>query len=173
MSLKKNYARAMEWLYLGCICLSAATLVLITLAIPYGVFMRYVMGASASWPEPFSVLMMVMFTFVGGAAAYRANVHIAVEMLTSAVPPFARKVLLRVADLCMIATALFMMVYGVELVKVTLGQTIGEFPLLSVGITYLPIPLGGFFTLLFVIEKLWLGEPPVTSFMFRDQPLTE
>ena len=30
-------------------------------------------------------MMMVMFSFVGGAAAYRANVHIAVEMLTDAV----------------------------------------------------------------------------------------
>lgn len=173
MSLKTKYAHAMEWLYLACICVSAATLVSITVAIPYGVFMRYVMGASASWPEPFSVLMMVMFTFIGGAAAYRANVHIAVEMLTSAVPLIARKVLLRVADVCMIATSLFMMFYGAALVKVTLGQTIGEFPLLSVGITYLPVPLGGFFTLLFIIEKLWMGEPPASSFMFRDQPLTE
>lgn len=173
MHLKAHYVRAMEWLYLGCIVVSACALVLITFAIPYGVFMRYVMNASSSWPEPFAVLMMVMFTFVGGAAAYRANVHICVEMLTSAVPPALRKVLLRVADLCMGATALFMIKYGIELVKVTMGQTIGEFPWLSVGVTYMPIPLGGLFALLFIIEKLWVGEPPATSIMFRDQPLTE
>jgi hypothetical protein len=28
-------------------------------------------------------------------------------------------------------------------------------------------------TLLFVIERLWLGEPPATSFTFRDQPQSE
>lgn len=173
MSLKAQYARGMEWLYLVCIAVSATTLVLITLAIPYGVFMRYVMNSASSWPEPFSVLMMIMFTFVGGAAAYRANVHIAVQMLTSAVSPAVRKVLLRMADLCMGATALFMIFYGIELVKVTMGQTIGEFPSLSVGVTYMPIPLGGLFTLLFIIEKLWVGEPPATSIMYRDQPLTE
>ena len=173
MTFKARYAAAMEWLYLGCISLSATALVLITLAIPYGVFMRYVMNSAASWPEPFSVLMMVMFTFVGGAAAYRANVHIAVQMLTSAVPPAVRTGLLRLADLCMVATALFMIVYGVQLVKVTWGQTIAEFPALSVGVTYLPIPVGGLFTLLFIIERLWLGVPPPASIMYRDQPLTE
>lgn len=173
MSLKAIYTRAMDWLYLACIVVSATALVLITLAIPYGVFMRYVMNASASWPEPFAVLMMVMFTFVGGAAAFRANVHISVEMLTSAVPLAMRKALGVTAQLCMAATVVFMIVYGLELVRVTMGQTIGEFPSLSVGVTYMPIPLGGLFTLLFIVEKLWIGEPPEESMMFRDQALTE
>ena len=173
MVLKERYVAAMEWLYMGCIGLSASALVLITLVIPYGVFMRYVMDSAASWPEPFAVLMMVMFTFVGGAAAYRANVHIAVQMLTDAVPPAVRIWLLRLADVCMLATALFMMVYGTQLVNVTWGQTIGEFPALSVGITYLPIPIGGLFTLLFIIERLWAGLPPPESVMYRDQPLAD
>jgi TRAP-type C4-dicarboxylate transport system permease small subunit len=163
----------MESLYLACIVVSATALVLITLVIPYGVFMRYVMNSASSWPEPFSVLAMVVFSFVGGAAAYRANVHIAVEMLTNAVPPGARTWLLRLADLCMLATVLFMMVYGLQLVKATWNQTIAEFPTLSVGRTYLPIPLGGFFTLLFIVERLWLGAPPPESIMYRDQPLAE
>src|SRR5215217_1473420 len=98
----------MERLYLACIVVSATALVAITLVIPYGVFMRYVMSSASSWPEPFSVLAMVLFTFVGGAAAYRANVHIAVQMLTDAVPPRVRGVLLRLADFAMVATGLFM-----------------------------------------------------------------
>jgi len=163
----------MERLYLACIVVSAAALVAITLVIPYGVFMRYVMNSASSWPEPFSVLAMVLFSFVGGAAAYRANVHIAVQMLTDAVPARARRALLLLADLAMVATALFMMVYGTQLVRATWNQTIAEFPTLSVGITYLPIPVGGLFTLLFIIERLWLGMPPPTSVMYRDQPLAE
>ena len=163
----------MEALYLACIVVSATALVLITLVIPYGVFMRYVMGSASSWPEPFSVLAMVLFSFVGGAAAYRANVHICVQMLTDAVPPQVRRWMLKLADLCMIAAALFMLVYGAQLVKVTWNQTIAEFPTLSVGLTYSPIPVGGLFTLLFIIERLWLGAPPPTSIMYRDQPLAE
>ena len=173
MKLKAGYARAMEALYLACIVVSATALVLITLVIPYGVFMRYVMKSAASWPEPFSVLAMVLFSFIGGAAAYRANVHICVQMLTAAVSPGMRGWLLKIADLGMIATALFMLIFGAQLVQVTWGQTIGEFPTLSVGVTYLPIPLGGLFTLLFIIERLWLGAPPPGSIMYRDQPLAE
>ena len=173
MTVKAWYSRAMESLYLACIVVSATALVLITLVIPYGVFMRYVMKSAASWPEPFSVLAMVLFSFLGGAAAYRANVHICVQMLTDAVKPAMRGWLRRLADLCMIATALFMLFYGTQLVQITWNQTIAEFPKLSVGITYLPIPLGGLFTLLFIIERLWLGPPPETSIMYRDQPLSE
>jgi TRAP-type C4-dicarboxylate transport system permease small subunit len=171
--VKAAYAAAMERLYLACIVVSALALVAITLVIPYGVFMRYVMNSASSWPEPFSVLAMVLFSFVGGAAAYRANVHIAVQMLTDAVPAPARRALLLVADLAMVATALFMSVYGTQLVRATWNQTIAEFPTLSVGITYLPIPIGGLFTLLFLVERLWLGMPPPTSVMYRDQPLAE
>ena len=171
--MKAAYAAAMERLYLACIVVSALALVAITIVIPYGVFMRYVMNSASSWPEPFSVLAMVLFSFVGGAAAYRANVHIAVQMLTDAVPAPARRALLLLADLAMVATALFMMVYGTQLVRATWNQTIAEFPTLSVGITYLPIPVGGLFTLLFIIERLWLGMPPPTSVMYRDQPLAE
>ena len=71
----------------GCIAASSwrCALVVITLIIPYGVFMRYVMNSASSWPEPFSVLVMVLFSFVGGAAAYRANVHIARQTLINAV----------------------------------------------------------------------------------------
>ena len=173
MNIKAAYARAMEMLYLACIVVSATSLVLITLVIPYGVFMRYVMKSAASWPEPFAVLAMVLFSFVGGAAAYRANVHICVQMLTNAVSPAIRGWMAKLADLGMIATALFMLYFGAQLVKVTMGQTIAEFPSLSVGITYLPIPLGGLFTLLFILERLWIGSPPPESIMYRDQPLSE
>jgi TRAP-type C4-dicarboxylate transport system permease small subunit len=55
--------------------------------------------------------------------------------------------------------ALFMAVYGGKLVDVTWYNTIAEFPALSVGVTYLPIPIGGAVLLLFVAERLLLGVP--------------
>jgi TRAP-type C4-dicarboxylate transport system permease small subunit len=57
----------MEWLYIACIVISGSALVLITLIIPLGVFMRYVMNSPLSWPEPARSMMMVMFSFLGGA----------------------------------------------------------------------------------------------------------
>jgi TRAP-type C4-dicarboxylate transport system permease small subunit len=168
--VQKNYRRSMEWLYLACIVLSGTALVAITLMIPAGVFMRYVMNNPLSWPEPASVVMMVAFSFLGGAAVYRAHVHVAVEALVNSVGPNAQRVLRRTADACMAATTLFMLGYGTQLCAAMWHQSIAEFPGLPVGLTYLPIPLAGLFTLLFIIERLWLGSPPRSSVMYSDQP---
>jgi TRAP-type C4-dicarboxylate transport system permease small subunit len=168
-TLKARYARAMEWLYVGCIVVSGASLVVITVIIPYGVFRRYVLDSAASWPEPLAVLLMIVFSFLGGAAVYRANVHIAVRALVDAVSEGPRRVLVRLADLGMVATCLFMVVWGLQLVETTWHQVIAEFPALSVGLTYVPVPLAGLFTLLFIVERLWVGDPPATSVMYRDQ----
>jgi TRAP-type C4-dicarboxylate transport system permease small subunit len=167
--VKQGYRQAMEWLYLACVCISGAALVAITLIIPVGVFMRYVMNSPLSWPEPASVIMMVIFSFVGGAAVYRANVHIAVQALLDRASPAARRVMLWGVDVCMAATALFMFGYGIQLCITTRFQTMAEFPGLSVAFVYLPIPIAGLLTLLFLIERVWLGEPPKTSVMFSDQ----
>jgi TRAP-type C4-dicarboxylate transport system permease small subunit len=50
-----------------------------------------------------------------------------------------------------------MLVWGAGLVHTTWFQAISDFPAISVGISYLPVPLGGAITLLFVIERLWTG----------------
>ena len=167
--MKERYAQAMEWLYLACIVLSGTALVAITLIIPLGVFMRYVMNSPLSWPEPASVIMMVMFSFLGGAAVYRANVHIAVEALLNAVPPGARRAMLWGVDACMGATAIFMLVYGIQLCRVTQYSSMAEFPGLSQAVVYLPIPVAGLLTLLFLIERVFVGDPPKTSIMYTDQ----
>jgi TRAP-type C4-dicarboxylate transport system permease small subunit len=170
MTAKQRYAQAMEWLYIVCVVLSGTALVVITLIIPLGVFMRYSMNSPLSWPEPASVIMMVMFSFLGGAAVYRANVHIAVQALLNAVPPGVQRWMLWGVDACMAVTALFMLGYGIQLCVVTQYSTMAEFPGLSQAIVYLPIPIAGFLTLLFLIERVWVGEPPKTSIMYRDKP---
>jgi TRAP-type C4-dicarboxylate transport system permease small subunit len=168
--MKQGYQRAMEGLYLACVVVSGVALIVITLIIPLGVFMRYVMNSALSWPEPASVIMMVLFSFLGGAAVYRANVHIAVEALLNAVRPPLRRAMLWGADLCVGVTAAFMLGYGAQLCQVTWFQTMAEFPGLKQGIVYLPIPIAGLLTLLFLVERRWVGAPPADSVMYRDQP---
>lgn len=169
MRLRALYRRAMEALYVACIVLSGCALVAITLIIPLGVFMRYAMNNPLSWPEPAAVVMMVMFSFLGGAAVYRANVHVAVAALLNAVAPGVRRAMLWGVDACMAAIALFMLGYGVHLCIITQYQTMAEFPGLSVAVVYAPIPVAGLLTLLFLIERVWLGAPPKTSLMYSDQ----
>jgi TRAP-type C4-dicarboxylate transport system permease small subunit len=168
--MRALYRRAMQRLYLACIVLSGLAMVAITLMIPSGVFMRYVMNDPLQWPEPASVIMMVFFSFVGGAAVYRANQQIAVEALMRAVGPRSRAAMQWGVHACMLLVAGFMLGYGVHLCQVTWGNTIAEFPSLSVGVVYMPIPLGGLLTLLFIVEKIWLGEPPADDVMYSDAP---
>lgn len=163
----------MEWLYIACIVTAGLAMLVMTIIIPYGVFMRYAMNSPASWPEPAGILLMVLFSFVGGAAAYRANAHIAVATLLNMVNDANRARLERTGDIGMGIIGLFMIKWGVQLVQTVWHNTIAEFPDLSVGVTYLPIPAAGVITLLFCVERLWLGQPPADSFTFRDQPQTE
>ena len=167
--MKQKYQQAMEWLYLACIVLSGTALVIITLIIPAGVFMRYAMNNPMSWPEPAAVVMMVMFSFIGGAAVYRANAQIGVEALIRAVGQKTRTAMTWGVHLCMFAIAAFMLGYGIHLCQLTWFNTIAEFPWLSTAAVYAPIPIGGLLTLLFLVEKVWCGEPPKDDFMYSDQ----
>jgi TRAP-type C4-dicarboxylate transport system permease small subunit len=167
--MKQRYQKLMESLYLACVVLSGVALVVITLIIPIGVFARYVMNSPLSWPEPAAVVMMVFFSFIGGAAVYRANGQIGVEALINAVGPKVRVAMKWGVHACMALIAAFMLGYGVHLVQLTWYNTIAEFPWLSTGIVYAPIPIGGLLTLLFILEKVWVGEPPKTDVMYSDQ----
>src|SRR2546421_3736413 len=113
--MKQSYQKLMEWLYLACIVLSGTALVVITLIIPLGVFMRYAMNNPLSWPEPASVVMMVMFSFIGCAAGYRANAEIAVEELLKAVRSRAQGGMTWGVQACNALPSLFMLGYGLHL----------------------------------------------------------
>lgn len=147
----------MDALYGVCVAIAGAALVAMTLIIPWGVYARYVLGAGSRWPEPAAVLLMIIFTFFGAAATYRAGGHIAVTVLTDRLPAFTRGAAAILVETMMAAVALFLMVWGAGLCRATWGQSVSEFPWLSVGVSYLPPPLSGVVTLLFVIERALAG----------------
>ena len=166
--MKAAYVKAMDALYLLCVAIAGISMIVMTIAIPYGVFVRYVLNSAASWPEPLSVLLMIVFSFLGGAACYRANSHMSVTMFTDAIPERLRPFSVWLIDLSMAALALFTIIWGFGLVKTVWYQVVGEFPFLSVGVTYLPIPVGGLITLLFILERVWIGPPPPDSIVYRE-----
>jgi len=166
--MAKAYRCAMEALYRLCIAVASVALLGMTLSIPYGVFMRYVMNDAASWPEPAAIQMVLIFTFIGAAACYRAGVHTAVSVLTSRLPMLPRRAVTGFVYLMMAAISLFMLIWGGRLVDVTWNQYLAEFTWLRTGISYLPVPLSGAITLLFIVERVWLGPPPPESYTFRE-----
>jgi TRAP-type C4-dicarboxylate transport system permease small subunit len=154
------YRKLMDALYLVCVAVAGTALVLISAVIPWAVFTRYVLNSAASWPEPTAVLLTIVLTFIGAAACYRRQLHMNVSFFVLMFPPRLRLLTELLAELLVATMALFMIVYGEKLVAVTWYNTIADFPSLSVGVTYLPIPVGGALLLLFVIERVVFGMPP-------------
>jgi TRAP-type C4-dicarboxylate transport system permease small subunit len=160
MTAARRFRRAMDALYFACAVVSGSALVLISAIIPWSVYTRYVLNRAASWPEPMAILLTIVLTFFGAASCYRSGTHMRVSVLVRVLPDFWRRLVEPFAELLTALLSLFMVVWGARLVEATWHQSIAEFPALSVGVTYLPIPIGGAVTLLFVAERLLIGPPP-------------
>ena len=156
--MKNLFLRANDTLYRACIWVAGLSILSMSLIIPWGIFARYVLGTGASWPEPVAILLMVVFTFVGAAASYRAGAHMAVAMITDRLPPLQRRLVALLVQVLMVLVCLFMTGYGTQLCITTWNQFLASLPSVRVGMTYAPIPLGGLLTLSFVLEKLILGD---------------
>jgi TRAP-type C4-dicarboxylate transport system permease small subunit len=157
--MTKSFRRAMDALYGVCVFVAGVALVLISAVIPWAVFTRYVLNSAASWPEPMAILLTIVLTFFGAAACYRLGLHMNVTLVVSALPPSLRQAADYAVEGLMALMALFMVVWGARLCEATWGNTIADFPFLSTGVTYLPIPIGGAALFLFVVEHLTIGRP--------------
>jgi TRAP-type C4-dicarboxylate transport system permease small subunit len=159
--MQASFRRAMDALYLVCVSISGVCLVAISVIIPWGVWCRYGLNSAASWPEPMAILLTIVMTFLGGAACYRHGLHMRVTALRTRLPALVERALTMLSELLVGALGLFMVVYGIGLVQATWHQEVPEFPVIAVGVSYLPIPVGGALLLLFVVEQLLIGPPPV------------
>ena len=153
--MKTHYIRLMNVLHRFCMVVAGFCLVAITLMIPYGVFTRYVLNSASSWPEPMAVLLMIWFSFLSASLVYRENLHIGVAVIPMMLHGKAKTAIGWLIEAGMMATNLFIFWWGIKLVTLTWYQTISDFPWYSVGASYLPVPIGGAITALFVIERLW------------------
>jgi TRAP-type C4-dicarboxylate transport system permease small subunit len=152
--MKAQYIRAMDAIHSACLFVAGCCLVVITIIIPYGVFTRYVLNSAASWPEPIAVLLMIVLSFLSAVVCYREYLHIGVGVVPAFLGEQAKQMLGWFLEICMLATNLFMLWWGLKLVETTWYQSIAELPMVTAGMTYLPIPVGGALTTLFVIERL-------------------
>ena len=157
--MKETYCNAMDKIYWLCIWIAGLSIGVMTIVIPIQVVARKWLNAGLSWPEPAALVCMIVFTFIGSAAAYRAGSHIAVTMLTDRLPPAAKVVFARIVDILMALIALFIIYYGMDRVLffAKTGQSLPDFPSLAVFWTYLPLPVGSLATLLFIIESVLFG----------------
>lgn len=155
--MARFYLSTMDALYRLSIWVAGIALIIMVVVIPMGIFARYIQNDGLSWPEPVAILCMVTFTFIGAAASYRSGSHIAVSMVTDRLSATSKKVCLFLVDLLMIVISLFILIYSYILCSELWSQPVAEFPLLTAGQTYIPLPIGSAITLCFILERLFFG----------------
>lgn len=70
--------------------LSAAALVLATLAMVHGVLSRYLFGRPTVWQTEVSIYLLIFATFVGAAYGLKHHAHVGVDLIVERLPPRAR-----------------------------------------------------------------------------------
>src|SRR6186997_2404056 len=120
--MRAQYVRAMDGLHRICVIIASACLIIITLIIPYGVFTRYVLNSAASWPEPIATLLMIVLSFFAAIVCYREYLHIGVGVLPGYLNEPYKSFLGWFLEGCMLATNLFMLIWGLKLVGTTWNQ---------------------------------------------------
>jgi len=159
MGFRTFYTKSMDRLQSGLMFLSGISLVLMSLFICWQVYTRYFLNSASFWTEPISILLVFILTFFGGAAVYRRDQHIALEFVYKSLPKHLHQTAEALIHLLMLLISIFMMTYGWSLVAATMNQTLPDIVWIPVGVSYMPIPLGGFFTTLFLVEKVFFRAP--------------
>ncbi|HCN97512.1 MULTISPECIES: TRAP transporter small permease [Leclercia] len=155
--MSERYLKWMDRLYLLAMAVAGISLLVMTIVIPIGIFSRYVLNRGESWPEPVAIICMVTFTFIGAAVGYRAGSHIAVNMLTDRLPAALKALCAKVVDVLMLLISLIIFWYSYLLCVELWEQPVAEFPILTSGESYLPLPIGSAILILFVLERLMFG----------------
>lgn len=157
------YSRLMSLFYWVSVSIAIVSVVIMTLLVGVGVYLRYVHGMGA-FAEPVSIFLAIQLAFYGAAACYRANAHLSLNLFVRLLPGPLKGIDRWLVYLMMATISMAMIYYGVGLVQTTLGQKYPEFqyiPILNqvtVGVAYTAIPVSGLFTLLFVLEKIICGD---------------
>ena len=86
---------------------------------------------------------MIWFSFLAASLCYRERLHIGVAVIPMMLKGKSRIAIGWLIEVCMMGVNLFMFWWGIKLVKATWYQSISDFPGFSVGISYLPVPIGG------------------------------
>lgn len=155
--MSESYLKWMDRLYLLAMAVAGISLLVMTIVIPIGIFSRYVLNRGESWPEPVAIICMVTFTFIGAAVGYRAGSHIAVNMLTDRLPDALKALCAKAVDVLMLLISLIIFWYSYLLCVELWEQPVAEFPILTSGESYLPLPVGSAILILFVVERLLFG----------------
>jgi TRAP-type transport system small permease protein len=136
-----------------CLKLAAAGILLITLAVLYQIFGRYVLNDSPAWTEIFALVLVLWVTCFAAAVGVRDDRHIGVESILMLAPKSIRKVGMIVVYLGMIAFGLCM-AWGGAILSVEMWAYVNPGLPISQAWSYVPLAVGGILIAMFAVERI-------------------
>lgn len=136
-----------------CLKLAVAGLMVITAAVLYQIFGRYVLNDSPAWTEIFALVLVLYVTCFAAAVGVRDDRHIGVESILILAPPPIRKAGQIVVYLGMIIFGLCMAWGGAILADEMWAYVNPGLPI-SQAWSYVPLAIGGVLISLFAVERI-------------------
>jgi TRAP-type transport system small permease protein len=138
--------------------LIAIALAVMVVTMVHQVFGRYVLGRAPSWSEELARFLMVWLTMLGSAAVLRSGSHIAVTVLTDALPPPLLRAALALRDAIVVAVCGVLVWWGVDFARLNGAQESAALEI-PMTIPYAALPLGMALIVALVIAARLAGEP--------------
>lgn len=95
--------------------ISGIAIAVMMCAIFLNVIMRYVFRNPTAWADELAVICLAYVTFVGGAAAYKKNLHFGIDVLLDRLPVKIRMIIRQLTNLAFIVMFAFVTVMGYQL----------------------------------------------------------
>ena len=126
--------------------LIGSMILVMTAAIVWQVFARYVLDRAPGWSEELSRYLMMWVTLLGGAAVLRSGGHISVTALLDWLPPRFHPAVLALRDLALLAALLVLLWFGWRYAELNAVQETAALEIRK-SIVYAALPLGAALTM--------------------------
>ncbi|MDQ0322604.1 TRAP-type C4-dicarboxylate transport system permease small subunit [Pararhizobium capsulatum DSM 1112] len=132
--------------------LSGVGLLVMTAAVGWQVFARYVLNDTPSWSEPLSLHLMSWFIILGAAVGVRESVHLGLDFVRHGAPPAMQRAMDLVSLGLIVLFGIAMTYYSILLAA---GTWSARIPVLGWpgGVDFIPMIVGGLLISLFAAER--------------------
>ena len=151
--LLEKYKKAMDMLSKIILIITAIMLCIMVLIIFLLVITRKFFSYTPTGSEELTLMLMVYSGLLAAAVVYRERMHLGIHFFLQKMKPKPRNRIYFIIDIMIGLFSLFMLFWGSSFAWEMRNQTMSATKI-SVGISYLPIPLAGLFLILFVVEKI-------------------
>jgi len=117
------------------------------------VVMRYLVQDPPVWTEELARYLFAWDIFLGVAVAFARGSHIVVDIVALAVTGPAKRVMVILSNLLVLAFLLVLVRYGITMVEMT-SNTMSVALKLNMGVVYASLPTGAAISALYVLTRL-------------------